>query len=153
MPDNFKYPLPKFHFEVNWGGTRMGFTEVTGLDFETEIIDMTGSRYLERVRWRNNHSGVEEEHAIGHVFLLLGAIPNTEWLSNCIELDSKGFIVCGKSFDDSCLMTRPPYALETSRPHIFAVGDARAGSIKRVASAVGEGSMAVKFAHEYLASC
>jgi thioredoxin reductase (NADPH) len=89
---------------------------------------------------------------------MAGAAPRTEWLEDSFVLDNKGFIVTGPDLasspaGDQWLLQRPPLMLETSVPGIFAVGDTRAGSIKRVASAVGEGSMAVHLVHRYLAEC
>jgi thioredoxin reductase (NADPH) len=95
---------------------------------------------------------------IRHVFVMAGASPRTEWLEDSLLVDNKGFIITGT--DLSCFpesdpwpLNRPPMILETSVPGIFAVGDTRAGSVKRVASAVGEGSMVVHLVHRYLAEC
>lgn len=82
---------------------------------------------------------------------MTGASPNTAWLDGCLAVDTKQFIKTGAEVDDQWPLHRPPYLLETSRPGIFAVGDVRAGSMKRVAAAVGEGSMAVQFVHKVLA--
>jgi thioredoxin reductase (NADPH) len=82
---------------------------------------------------------------------MTGAAPNTSWLNGCIALDSKQFIKTGSDIGDAWKERRPPYLLETSLPGVFAVGDVRAGSMKRVAAAVGEGSMAVQFVHKVLA--
>ncbi len=124
----------------------------------TEIVGLEGNDHLERVRWRENRSGNIETHDIGHVFVMLGAIPNTRWLDRCVVLDEKGFIKTGPDLSAEDLraahwpLTRAPYLLETSLPGIFAVGDVRSGNIKRVASAVGEGSIAVAFVHQVLRS-
>ena len=97
-----------------------------------------------------------ESHDIGHVFIMTGAVPNTRWLDGCIVLDDKGFVKTGPDLSPDELasarwpLARPPYLLETSRPGIFAVGDVRGGNVKRVASAVGEGSNAVAFVHQVL---
>ena len=82
---------------------------------------------------------------------MTGANPNTAWLGGCLALDDKHFIKTGTELGLDWPLRRAPYPLETSRPGVFAVGDVRAGSIKRVASAVGEGSMAVQFVHKVLA--
>ena len=82
---------------------------------------------------------------------MTGADPNTEWLKDCVELDDQGFIKTGADVGPAWPLRRTPYMLETSLPGVFAVGDIRAGSVKRVASAVGEGSMAVQFVHKVLA--
>jgi thioredoxin reductase (NADPH) len=90
------------------------------------------------------------------VFLMIGAVPNTAWLARCLVLDDKGFVKTGQDLSADDLkaagwpLSRPPYLLETSRPSVFAVGDVRSGNIKRVASAVGEGSIAVSFVHQVL---
>lgn len=123
------------------------------LHTETEITALLGQRHLEQVRWRDRRTGAEETRPISNVFCMLGAIPNTEWLQGCVKLDEKGFVRSGEAFDPAAPpdTSRNPFALETSRPGVFAVGDVRAGSIKRVASAVGEGSIAVPYIHQILA--
>jgi thioredoxin reductase len=85
------------------------------------------------------------------LFSFIGAVPRTDWLSAEIEKDAKGFVLTGPVLAQSPLWTarRQPFLLETSRPGVFAAGDVRSGSVKRVASAVGEGAMAVQFVHEY----
>jgi thioredoxin reductase (NADPH) len=88
---------------------------------------------------------------IRHLFLMTGANPNTAWLGGCLALDDKQFIKTGAELGFDWPLRRAPYLLETSVPGVFAVGDIRAGSVKRVASAVGEGSMAVQFVHKVLA--
>jgi thioredoxin reductase (NADPH) len=122
----------------------------------TEIVAIEGSDHLEFVRWHNNQTGQTEEHKIRHIFVMTGADPNTSWLDGCVALDDKGFIKTGLDlFSDNLSaagwpLTRQPYLLETSLPGVFAVGDVRGGSIKRVASAVGEGSTAISFVHKVL---
>jgi thioredoxin reductase (NADPH) len=122
----------------------------------TEIVALEGSDHLERVRWRNSQTGTVETGNVGHVFVMTGADPNTRWLDGCVALDSKGFIKTGPDLSQHDLaaarwpLTRPPHLLETSLPGVFAVGDVRRGNIKRVASAVGEGSIAVAFVHQVL---
>jgi thioredoxin reductase (NADPH) len=122
----------------------------------TEIVALEGGDHLESVRWRNNQTGQIEEHNIRHVFVMTGAAPNTRWLDGCVALDAKGFIKTGPDLLPEDLsaarwpLARPPYLLETSLPGVFAVGDVRGGSIKRVASAVGEGSIAISFVHQVL---
>ncbi|HET7337109.1 MAG TPA: FAD-dependent oxidoreductase [Candidatus Nitrosotalea sp.] len=127
------------------------------LHFYTEIIALEGEHnHLKSVVWRNNQTGKTEEHNISHVFLMTGADPNTSWLDGCIVLDNKGFIKTGRDLSIEDLdvaewpLARQPYLLETSLPGVFAVGDVRGGSIKRVASAVGEGSIAISFVHQVL---
>jgi thioredoxin reductase (NADPH) len=110
----------------------------------TEICDLQGEPgLLKRVRWKNRDSGETAEHEIGHVFSFIGAEPNTDWLKGSgVRLDEKGFVVTGA---DSA------HLLATSRDGVFAVGDVRCGSVKRVAAAVGEGSTVVSAIHAFLA--
>ncbi|MEA2766134.1 MAG: thioredoxin reductase [Gemmatimonadaceae bacterium] len=121
----------------------------------TEITALEGNGHLERVQWRTDHSPVET-HDIQHVFVMTGAAPSTSWLNGCVALDSQGFIKTGPDLSREELsaakwpLARQPHLLETSRPGVFAVGDVRAGNIKRVASAVGEGSIAISFVHQAL---
>jgi len=121
-----------------------------------EIVALEGDRQLQRVRWRDNRTGSVETNDIGHVFMMTGAVPNTGWLERCVALDDNGFIKTGPELSQDDLaaagwpLTRPPYLLETSRPGVFAVGDVRGGNIKRVAAAVGEGSIAIAFVHQVL---
>ena len=126
---------------------------------ETELVALEGddaSNHLKRVRWRNNRTGIIETHDIPHVFVMAGAVPNTHWLDQCLAVDAKGFIKTGSdlSADDLAAaqwpLARAPHLLETSLPGVFAVGDVRGGNLKRVASAVGEGAIAVAFVHRVL---
>ena len=123
---------------------------------QTEIVALEGDNHLNSAYWRNGKTGQTEKHEISHIFIMTGADPNTRWLNGCIALDSKGFIKTGPDLLPEDLgaagwpLTRPPYLLETSLPGVFAVGDVRGGSIKRVASAVGEGSIAISFIHKVL---
>ena len=124
----------------------------------TQIIALEGNEHLEHVGWRDNRARDVETKDIRHVFIMTGAVPNTGWLERCVALDEKGFIKTGPDLSQDDLtaarwpLTRLPYLLETSRPGVFAVGDVRSGNIKRVASAVGEGSIAVAFVHQVLQS-
>jgi thioredoxin reductase (NADPH) len=117
----------------------------------TEVAALEGNGHLEHVRCRNTKTGATEEHEVRHLFLMTGAVPNTAWLGGCLMLDDKQFIRTGTDLGSDWPLRRAPYLLETNRPGIFAVGDVRSGSVKRVASAVGEGSMAVQFVHKVLA--
>jgi thioredoxin reductase (NADPH) len=123
---------------------------------QTEIVTLEGDNHLNSAYWRNGKTGQTEKHEISHIFVMTGADPNTRWLNGCMALDSKGFIKTGPDLLPEDLgaagwpLTRPPYLLETSLPGVFAVGDVRGGSIKRVASAVGEGSIAISFIHKVL---
>ena len=122
----------------------------------TEIVSLEGNGHLERVGWRDNETGRVETHGIRHVFTMTGAVPSTGWLAGCLTLDAKGFIKTGPDLSPEDLaaarwpLARAPHLLETSRPGVFAVGDVRAGSLKRVASAVGEGSIAIAAVHQVL---
>lgn len=126
------------------------------LHTRTQIVGLDGNQHLEMVQWVNDQTGVVETHPVRHVFLMIGAVPNTAWLARCLVLDDKGFVKTGQDLSADDLkaagwpLSRPPYLLETSRPSVFAVGDVRSGNIKRVASAVGEGSIAVSFVHQVL---
>jgi len=123
----------------------------------TEIVSLEGNGHLERLGWRDNETGQVETHAIRHVFTMTGAVPSTHWLDRCLALDAKGFIKTGPDLLPEDLATarwplaRAPHLLETSLPGVFAIGDVRAGSLKRVASAVGEGSIAIAAVHQVLA--
>jgi thioredoxin reductase (NADPH) len=117
----------------------------------TRIEALEGDTHLKRVRLHNTKTGANETRDIQHVFMMTGADPNTEWLRGSLALDAKGFIKTGAEVRDGWPLHRPPYLLETSLPGVFAVGDIRAESVKRVASAVGEGSMVVQFVHKVLA--
>ena len=126
------------------------------LHFKTEIVDLEGETYLERVTWRSNSSGETSSNEIRHVFIMAGASPRTDCLSGCFALDNKGFILTGRDLDTATEtpvwpLARPPQMLETSLPGVFAVGDVRSGNVKRVAAAVGEGSIAISLVHRALA--
>jgi thioredoxin reductase (NADPH) len=124
----------------------------------TELVSLEGSDRLTSVEWRNNKTGRTEKHEVGGVFSMIGAEPNSSWLAGCVTMDERGFIKTGTDLSQTDLaaakwpLTRRPYLLETSLPGVFAVGDIRCGSVKRVASAVGEGSIAISFVHRVLSS-
>jgi len=126
------------------------------LHYRTEIVELAGEDHLECVTWRDNATGQLLTHDIRHVFLMTGASPRTDWLQGCLALDGKGFILTGRDIDPDTLsgagwsLGRHPQMLETSLPGVFAVGDVRSGNVKRVASAVGEGSMAISLVHRTL---
>jgi thioredoxin reductase (NADPH) len=127
------------------------------LHTETELISLDGpGRSLERVAWKHRPTGKVEEKPIRNVFVMTGAAPSTAWLGDCVVRDEKGFIKTGSDLTPEELsaagwpLRRPPYTLETSLPRVFAVGDVRAGSMKRVASAVGEGAAAIALVHRAL---
>jgi thioredoxin reductase (NADPH) len=118
----------------------------------TTIRRMTGNSHLEAIEIVNSHNGQRRTIETPAVFSFIGATPRTDWLPAEIERDSKGFVRTGYAVAQSThwSVTRSPYLLETSHPGVFAAGDVRSGSVKRVASAVGEGAMSVQFVHEYL---
>jgi thioredoxin reductase (NADPH) len=131
---------------------------VIELLFQTEIVAMAGDSHLEQVTWLNQATGEESVHDIRHVFVMAGASPHTDWLRECLALDKQGFILTGRDLDPILAsapikwpLTRPPEMLETSLPAVFAVGDIRSGNVKRVASAVGEGSISIHLVHNALA--
>jgi thioredoxin reductase (NADPH) len=123
----------------------------------TEIVGLDGNGHLERVSWRTGRDGSVETQNIRHVFTMTGAEPSTKWLAGCLALDGNGFVKTGGALTVDELVAakwpprRQPYLLETSIPGVLAVGDVRSGSTKRVASAVGEGSIAVATVHQVLA--
>jgi len=135
---------------------RIEATPTITLRTETELVELDGGRHLERVAWRHGPSGTIERRDIRHVFVMTGALPSTGWLDGCLACDDKGFIRTGTDLSPDDLATakwplaRTPHTLEASLPAIFAVGDVRAGSMKRVASAVGEGAAAIALVHRVL---
>ena len=125
------------------------------LHTHTEIVELSGNGELDGITWRAR-DGSTSASPIRHVFMMTGAIPNTAWLQGCVALDDKGFVKTGPDLTAGDLaaarwpLTRQPHLLETSLPGVFAVGDVRSNNIKRVASAVGEGSIAISFVHRVL---
>jgi thioredoxin reductase (NADPH) len=124
----------------------------------TQIESLEGTESLERVRWRHLETGETELRSIKNVFMMTGAVPNTKWLEGCVLLDEKGFVKTGADLRGDDLvgagwrLPRTPYLMETSIPGVFAVGDVRSGSVKRVASAVGEGSICIQLVHRALSA-
>ncbi len=135
---------------------RIDETPNISLHVNTEITALAGKGRLEEVTWRCESSAGQETHPIRHVFLMTGAVPNTRWLQGCVALDDKGFVRTGPDLHTESgapkgwPLPRPPLHLETTVPGIFAVGDVRCGSAKRVAAAVGEGSVCVQLIHRIL---
>jgi thioredoxin reductase (NADPH) len=126
------------------------------LRYCTEIISLAGETHLDCVTWRDKNTGATETRQIRHIFIMAGASPRTDWLKGCLALDDKGFILTGHDLDSVAKdvgwpLSRVPQMLETSLPGVFAVGDVRSSSVKRVASAVGEGAIAVSMVHRALA--
>jgi thioredoxin reductase (NADPH) len=117
------------------------------LHSHTNVTGLEGDRLLERVSWTNSKSGETETRPVSNLFAMIGAVPNTDWLGGCVPLDRGGFVVTGRGAEGMALAS--PYA--TERPGIYAVGDVRSESTKRVASGVGEGSVVVSAIHQYLA--
>ena len=135
---------------------RIEETSMIQVRTRTEIVALEGNGRLERVSWRDG-AGAVSTHDIRHVFMMTGAEANGGWLNRRVALDAKGFIKTGPDLTTEDLaaaqwpLERSPYLLETTRPGVFAVGDVRCGNVKRVASAVGEGSIAIAFVHRVLA--
>jgi len=112
----------------------------------TEVTKLEGDNFLRSITWRDRRNGASETHAICSLFVMIGAVPNTDWLRDCVPLDSHGFVQTGQDRNGQALSS--PFA--TTIPGIFAVGDVRSGSVKRVASGVGEGSVVVQAIHRFL---
>jgi thioredoxin reductase (NADPH) len=119
----------------------------------SEICALHGENHLEAATVVNRETKQREKREVSGVFVMIGAVPCTEWVPESIQRDANGFVLTGQavSRDGNWPLSRAPYYLETSCPGVFAAGDVRSNSVKRVASAVGEGSMSVAFAHQYLA--
>jgi thioredoxin reductase (NADPH) len=123
---------------------------------QCEVVAVEGKDHLERLHCRNGTTGEVSVEPIRHLFVMTGAVPATKWLEGCVALDDRGFIKTGPDLTREDLDTaqwplpRQPYLVETSLPGVFAVGDVRGGNIKRVASAVGEGAIAVALVHQVL---
>ena len=147
--------------------SRLEHTDNIELMPNTEITRFQGDGRLQKVVARSKPGGALTEIKTGAVFVMIGAEPRTDWLRGCVGLDGHGFVATGDAArrhperpqhrgspgsGGVAGNPREPVLLETTRPGVFAVGDVRAGSVKRVASAVGEGAMAVRLVHEYLAS-
>jgi thioredoxin reductase (NADPH) len=126
------------------------------LRLNSGVVEAEGADHLERIAIRNSLSGEREIVPTQSLFIFIGAAPHTDWLDGVVERDERGFILSGPDLSrhgerpKGWRLDRDPYLLETNVPGIFVAGDVRHGSIKRCASAVGEGSIAVQFVHQYL---
>jgi thioredoxin reductase (NADPH) len=121
----------------------------------TEVVEVHGEKHLERLTLRDNTTGRLETVDASHLFVFIGAAPRTDWLDGVLVRDERGFVLAGPDLASGAgsagwILDRPPFHLETSVPGVFVAGDVRAESAKRVASAVGEGAMAVMLVHRYL---
>jgi len=122
-----------------------------------QVLEARGDGHLESLLLENLDDGCQNEVAADALFIFIGARPATQWLPDALVRNAKGFLVAGKDlliydqFKKQWKHEREPFLLETSLPGVFAAGDVRAGAMNRVASAVGEGAMAIKLVHEYLA--
>jgi thioredoxin reductase (NADPH) len=116
------------------------------LHARTEITAVAGDHRLHEVTWTNRDTHTSEVKKVSAIFVMIGAEPNTEWLDGCVALDAKGFVPTGRTAEGATLPS--PYA--TTRPGLFAIGDVRSGSVKRVASGVGEGSAVIQAVHAFL---
>ena len=132
--------------------------EVPTIDvrLDSEVSAVEGDGHLEALTVRNRADGTEETMKAGHLFVFIGAAPRTEWLDGVVARDRRGFVLTGPDLmvegrrPRGWNLDRDPYFLEASVPGVFAAGDVRANSVKRVASAVGEGAMAIQLVHSYL---
>ncbi len=123
----------------------------------TEVIAARGDDHLKALQLADRAAGIEEEVPTSWLFVFIGASPRTDWLGTDVARDDKGFVITGQDLVSSrqaprWSLSRAPFALETSVPGVFAAGDVRLDSMKRVASAVGEGAMSVYLVHRYLAT-
>jgi thioredoxin reductase (NADPH) len=137
--------------------TELGQTPNVKIRLEVEVLDGEGDGHLEALTVRDGSVGSKERISTSALFVLIGGEPHTEWLRGSVERDPKGYILTGHDLvrdgesPDGWPLKRSPFHLETNLPGVFAAGDVRHGSAKRVASAVGEGAMAVQLLHQYLA--
>lgn len=135
---------------------RIGTIPNIEVRLHTDVTAVDGNGHIETITHLDHQSGKEEAEPAGALFIFTGALPCTDWLQDVVQLDEHGFVLAGPQLvhdgkqPKGWSLERDPYLLETSLPGVFVVGDVRSGSIKRVASAVGEGSIAVQFIHQYL---
>jgi thioredoxin reductase (NADPH) len=127
------------------------------VEYRTEVVEVHGENRLDAISIRCGESGQVDRVAASALFIFIGAVPRTDWVEGIVERDERGFILSGAELVHSgrrpkgWTLDRDPGLLETNVPGVFVVGDVRRGSVKRVASGVGEGSIAVQFIHQYLA--
>ena len=130
--------------------TQLHATPNINIRFRTQVVSGSGENRLETLVLEDEGVGKREEVTGAAVFVMIGAEPHTEWLRNILQRDDRGYILTGRDIPPQAWsLDRPPLPFETSMPGVFAVGDARHGSVKRVAGAVGEGSVAVGSIHQY----
>ena len=128
------------------------------IEHRTEVRTLRGENRLAGLRWERTADGRTEDVDVAALFCFIGAVPATSWLSGCLAADDDGFLITDRDIPADALddrwaaVDRTPLPLETSAPGVFAVGDVRAGSVKRVAAAVGEGSTAIRSVHTHLAA-
>lgn len=133
-------------------------TENVRVRLDTSVIAVHGQQWLESITIRNSRTGEEETLPAMALFLFIGAVPQTGWVAGVLERDEHGFLLTGPDLPGEggrprgWMLDRDPYLLETNVPGVFVAGDVRYGSTKRIATAVGEGAIAVRFVHEYLSS-
>jgi thioredoxin reductase (NADPH) len=136
----------------------IGHTENIAVEPHTQVVEVFGEERLEALSIHCSQSGQTDKVAATSLFVFIGAEPRTDWLADVVERDARGFLLTGSDLlkmgkrPRGWTLERDPFLLETSVPGIFAVGDVRCGSVKRVASGVGEGSIAVQFIHQYLST-
>jgi thioredoxin reductase (NADPH) len=136
---------------------RIAATPNIAMRLQSEVVGGRGEGHLEAITIADRSTGIEEEVPANWLFVFIGASPRTDWVGPEVLRDGKGFIVTGTDLlrheqAPRWPLARPPFPLETSVPGVFAAGDVRLDSMKRVASAVGEGAMATSFVHGYLAT-
>ena len=133
---------------------RIEETENIEVKLHTSVTACHGEDHLTRLSLKNSKTGEEWDDKATFLFVFIGAAPRTDWLGDKIARDTRGFILTGPEIPEEALVDWPlerrPYLLETSTPGVFASGDVRSGSVKRVASAVGEGSVSVHFIHRFI---
>jgi thioredoxin reductase (NADPH) len=137
---------------------RIGQTQNIEVRTNTCLTEAIGTERLQRITIRQVASGETETLPASSLFIMIGAMPHTNWLAGLVERDEQGFVMAGMDLardgrrPKGWNLDRAPYLLETSVPGVFVAGDVRHGSVKRVASGVGEGSIAIQFVHQYLAN-